>query len=340
MKKKQVILKKEVLLFLGILSYFFPMGPIFLLLIDIALPVLGIIIVGFAFGKHFRNFDLGILSKMAFYLFAPIMTMQVVRTNPLDWLQLARLGIVFVILKILLACAILLANILPWLHIKDKKILLLLTLFTNCGYYGFPIVLLAFGEAGLAIAVQYVFFFNLMTATAGVYLASSKPLPFKDALKQVLRLPLLTAFFVGMLLQIIGNVFPFFNQFKGISLIYSMMEMLYKASIPFLLLALGVELSKVPIKLHLADSFKIAFYRLLYAPAIALVLFYFFPVLKGLVAQVVILETAMPTAFNAMFLARELDGDYEKAASSVLVTTFFSVLSIPVFLYLLQLFQF
>jgi malate permease and related proteins len=316
------------------------MGPIFLLLIDIALPVLGVIIVGFAFGKYFRNFDLGILSKMAFYLFAPIMTMQVVRTNPIDWLQLARLGGVFLVLKILLAGAILLANIIPWLHIKDKKVLLLLTLFTNCGYYGFPIVLLAFGEAGLAIAVQYVFFFNLMTATAGVYLASSKPLPLKVAFQQVLRLPLLSAFLVGILLQLIGNVFPFFNQFKGVVLVYSVLEMLYKASIPFLLLTLGVELSKVPFRLHLVDSLKIAFFRLLYAPAIALVFFYFFPVFKSLALQVIILETAMPTAFNAMFLARELNGDYEKAASSVLLTTFLSVLSIPVFLYLLKLLNF
>lgn len=296
--------------------------------------------MGFAFGKHFRNFDLGILSKMAFYLFAPIMTMQVVRINPIDWLQLARLGGVFVVLKILLAGAILLANIIPWLHIKDKKVLLLLTLFTNCGYYGFPIVLLAFGETGLAIAVQYVFFFNLMTATAGVYLASSKPLPLKDAFQQVLRLPLLSAFLVGILLQLLGNAFPSFNQFKGVALVYSVVEMLYKASIPFLLLTLGVELSKVPIKLHLVDSLKIAFFRLLYAPAIALVLFYYFPVLKGLALQVIILETAMPTAFNAMFLARELDGDYEKAASSVLLTTFLSVLSIPVFLYLIKLLNF
>lgn len=316
------------------------MGPIFLLLIDIALPVLGIIIVGYAFGKHFRMFDLNILSKMAFYLFAPVMTVQVVRSNPLDWIQLARLGVVFVVLKIILAIAILLANFLPFLRIKDTKILLLLTLFTNCGYYGFPIVLLAFGEAGLAIAVQYVFFFNLMTATAGVYLASSKPLPLKSAFQQVLRLPLLTAFLVGIMLQLGATFFPAINQFKGTVLVFSVLEMLYKASIPFLLLTLGVEFSKVPFRLHLVDSLKITFFRLLYAPAIALVLFYFFPVLKGLIAQVVILETAMPTAFNAMFLARELKGDYEKAASSVLLTTFLSVLSIPVFLFLLQLLNF
>jgi hypothetical protein len=67
---------------------------------------LGVILVGFAFGKHFRNFNLGILSKMAFYLFAPIKTMQVVRINPIDWFQLARLGSVFVVLKIILGRAI------------------------------------------------------------------------------------------------------------------------------------------------------------------------------------------------------------------------------------------
>jgi predicted permease len=63
----------------------------------------------------------------------------------------------------------------------------------------------------------------------------------------------------------------------------------------------------------------------LYAPAIALVLFYCFPVLKGLALQVIIIETAISTAFNAMFLARQLYGDYEKAPSPVLLTTFLSV---------------
>jgi len=70
------------------------------------------------------------------------------------------------------------------------------------------------------------------------------------------------------------------------------------------------------------------------------VLIHYFPVLKGLALQVIIIETAMSTAFNAMFLARELDGDYEKPASPVLLTTFLSVLSIPVFLYLLQFLDF
>jgi len=313
------------------------MGEIFLLLIDIALPVLGIILVGFFFGRAYRQYDLSILSKLAFYLFAPVMTLQVVRTHPLDWPQLFKLGVVFVNLQIVVALSILLANFIPFLRINNKKILLLLTLFTNCGYYGFPIILLAYGEQGLAFAVQYVFFFNLMTSTAGVYLASSRPLSLKDAFQQVIRLPLLTAFLVGIMLQFIGKWVPSFEAFKGTQLVYTMLEMLYRASIPLLLVTLGVELSKVPIKLHFRDSIRITFFRLFYAPAIALVLFYFFPVLKGLLLQVVILETAMPTAFNAMFLAKELKGDYEKAASTVLITTFLSVFSIPVFLYLVRL---
>jgi malate permease and related proteins len=313
------------------------MGQIFLLLIDIALPVLGIILIGYFFGRHFKNYDLGILSKMAFYLFAPVMTMQVVRTNPLDWLQLGRLGLVFAALQIILALAILAGNLLPFLRIHNHKILLLLTLFTNCGYYGFPIILLAYGAEGLAIAVQYVFFFNLMTSTAGIYLASATSLSFRDALKQIVRLPLLSAFIIGILLQMIANAYPGFNDAQLSRLIFSMVEMIHVSSIPFLLVTLGVELSKVPLKLHLKDSIKLSFFRLIYAPFIVLGLLVFFPVLKGLTAQVVILESAMPTAFNAMFLAREMKGDYEKAASAVLLSTFLSVLSIPIFLYLVQL---
>ncbi len=300
------------------------------------MPVLGIILVGFLFGRIFYHFELGILSKMAFYLFAPVMTLQVVRTNPLDWLQLARIGSVFVGLQIILALAILLVNWIPLLKVDNKKNLLLLTLFTNCGYYGFPIVLLAYGEQGLLIAVQYVFFFTLMTSTLGIYLASTQKLTIKQALQQVVRLPLLSAFVLGIGLQLLGNAVPLWNDLKIVGLIYRMMEMLHQAAIPFLLVTLGVELSKVPFKLHLKDSLKITFIRLFYAPFIVFLLLYFFPVLRGLSAQVVILESAMPTAFNAMFLAREMKGDYEKAASSVLLTTFLSVASIPLFLYLIE----
>lgn len=57
-----------------------------------------------------------------------------------------------------------------------------------------------------------------------------------------------------------------------------------------------------------------------------------------LFSPVMIIQTAMPTAFNTMLLTKELKGNYAKAASTVFLTTILSPITASIFLILVERF--
>lgn len=295
---------------------------------NIALPVLIIIITGFLYGRIFKNTNIDIASKLAFYLFAPVMTIQVVRNGEIEFTILGRIAITFLIIQVVLAVILYFLSRIYKTKKSDFNTNLLTVLFTNCGYYGFPIILLTYGEKGLIIAAEYVIFFNLMTATLGVFLASDSKLNFREALVEMLKIPLIYAFVAGLFLNI--TKFPLPNLFD------STLKTLDSAAIPVLLVVLGLELSRIDVKSYAKNVSINVVERLIVAPLVALAILTFFPLLKGLEAKVVILESAMPTAFNAMLLTKELGGNYKTVATTVFLTTLLSPLTLPLFVLVLD----
>ncbi len=295
---------------------------------NIALPVLTIIIVGFIFGKIFKKSSTDIASKLAFFLFAPVMTIQVVRNGEIEFTSLGRIALTFVIIQGLLAAILYLFGKIYKIKGDEFNTHLLTVLFTNCGYYGFPVILLTYGEKGLLIAVEYVMFFNLMTATLGVFLASEAKLNFKEALSEMLKIPLIYAFAIGLILNITKTSLP--------CLIDSTLTTLDKAAIPVLLVVLGLELSRIDVRAYAKSVSLLVGERLILGPIVALAALLLFPILSGLQAKVIVLESAMPTAFNTMLLAKELGRNYKIVAATVFLTTLLSPLTLSLFVLVLD----
>jgi malate permease and related proteins len=294
------------------------------------LPVFMIIVIGFFVGKIYKKLNFDIASKIAFFVFAPVMTIQVVRNGNLVFKTLGKLAIVFIIIQVILSGIMFFVSKFTKNDEINYKIHLLTVLFTNCGYYGYPIVLLTYGKEGLLIAVEYVLLFNLMNSTLGVLFASTKKLTFKESIIQMLKIPLIYAFAIGILLNIYKITLP--NLFE------STLTSLNNAAIPILLLVLGLELSKIQIKSHIKDVSILVGERLFLGPIIAFAFLYFFHLVDGLTAKVIILESAMPTAFNSMLLAKELGGKYKTVAATVFLSTLFSPLTLSLFIYMLSIF--
>lgn len=300
------------------------MGNIF----NIALPVISIIIIGFIFGKIFKKSDTDIASKLALYVFAPVMTIQVLRTGNIEFDTLGRVAIIFFTIQIILAVLIFALGKTFKTNKSELNAHFLTVLFTNCGYYGFPIILLTYGEKGLIIAVEYVLFFNLMTATLGVFLASETKLSFSESIKEVLKIPLIYAFIIGLALNITKTPLP--------KLIDSTLVSLNSAAIPVLLTVLGLELSRIDVKSNAKSVSLLVGERLILGPVIAIITILLIPLLNGLSAKVVVLESAMPTAFNALLLAKELGGNYKIVATTVFLTTLLSPFTLSLFVLLLD----
>jgi predicted permease len=121
-----------------------------------------------------------------------------------------------------------------------------------------------------------------------------------------------------------------------IGILDKMSESLYHATFTLFLVVIGIELSRISFRYSLKDIVFLVTHKLIGFPLIALGVLLLFPALPKPVVQVMVLETAMPTAFNAMLFAKEFDGDMHRTSASVFWTTLLSPITLSVFLWFLQ----
>lgn len=112
----------------------------------------------------------------------------------------------------------------------------------------------------------------------------------------------------------------------------SSVELLANASIPMVMVVLGMQLAGISIKNM--DWSKVSYasiVRLIASPAIAFVLTLFLP-MSDLMASVLIVSAAMPSAATTTIYAVQFDSKPELVSSITLMTTLLSVITIPILL--------
>jgi predicted permease len=107
-------------------------------------------------------------------------------------------------------------------------------------------------------------------------------------------------------------------------------EQLGRASIPVALIILGVQLAKTGVGVGKYELFA-SNLRLLLAPLLSFGVGWCLG-LRGLDLQIVIIQSAMPTAVNSVVLVTEFGGDGGKVAKTVVATTILSFLTLPLIL--------
>jgi predicted permease len=306
-------------------------------LVLILLPVLLLMILGFIMGRFLKKIDITLGSKLVVYLFIPALIISNLRDNPLKLEEMSKFIFVFFLLQVFIFITVWILHSRSKLPRKQFDSRLLLMAFSNCGSYGMPVIAAAFGPKGLILAVQYMILFNLWLSTAGIYLASGEKMDFKRSVQQILKVPLLYSFVFGVLYGYFFQNYPIILSNVFVKSFDVLIQNLHGATLPFFTLVVGMELSRIPLKKKWSGTIPLVFDKLLLIPILSLILLILFPyLLSGLPAKVMILQTAMPSAFNTMLLTKELKGDYEKAASTVFLTTLASPLTISLIFILVE----
>lgn len=194
-------------------------------------------------------------------------------------------------------------------------------MFANTGNMGLPFATFALGEAGLDRAIVCLIVSSLIIFSTGPALLQGGGLA--DSLRLVVRLPLIWAMIAGLVLRFFSIELPL-RLDDGLDLLGS-------AAIPIALVVLGIQLSTTTFKIGLYEGIT-AIIRLLVAPAIA------YSVGRGLGlevldVQVLILQSAMPTAVNTVVLVTQFGGDASWAARTVVVSTAMSLVTLPLVLW-------
>lgn len=266
------------------------------------------------------------LSRVLFYVFSPALMLSMITESVTPDLPIFRIALV-VILTILLvsACVFIIGKLLGY----DKEMIiamLLPALSMNTGNMGLPICLFAFGELGLTYA-SFVLITNVtMTYTFGVAIASMGKQDSKSALLGLLKLPMLYAVVLGFVLVYAGWSLP--------TPVMRAVNLLSEASIPVMLVLLGMQLQKANLKAHLpALSISVAA-RLILGPVIAVLLS---PIagVTGLAQQVTTVQCGMPGAVTSTVLATEYDVKPSFVTAAVTIGTLLSPLTLTPLLWLL-----
>ncbi len=210
------------------------------------------------------------------------------------------------------------------------------TIFSNCGFFGYPVIDLLFPTTPEAMIYAVVFnaVFNFLSYTLGIYLMTGdrKKVSLVGAIVSPVTISLvisLPLFFLGISLRAIEPT-------VGLAIDY-----LGNLATPLAMIVMGIKLADSDPKLlfNNANMYAVSVLRLVVTPimtcAFALLLRVFLPVSSVVISSMVLLA-GMPTATVTIAMAESYDKDGEEASRIVIGTTIFSIASIPIMALLLQ----
>lgn len=224
----------------------------------------------------------------------------------------------------------LVANIIG-LKKEDKGLYTFMTIFGNTGFLGFPLVEAVLGKEAVFYTSIFNMIFNLFIFTVGIK-AINYPNETGSEDKKSRIVKLLThPGIIGALLAIV----IYFSNIQIPDILSSTITTMGSVTSPVAMLLMGASLAKIPVN-RLFNDVKIYIFTIIKMIAI--------PVLTGLlinmfikdelIACVTLIMSAVPVANNSVMFAIEYNKDEETAAKNVFISTLFSIISIPVVIYL------
>ena len=188
-------------------------------------PVFALVLVGYLYGRRHRP-DMAAANRINLDCFIPALIFDALSARsfrPDAYLDLALGGVVVVLGSGLIALAVARLLRIP------ARTLVPPMMFNNSGNMGLPLALLAFGEAGLKVAIVLFIIENLMHFTLGFRILDPH-----SGLSGLLRIPMFVAAALGLGVSFAGILVP--------APLAEAIRLLGQVSIPLMLFSLGVRL--------------------------------------------------------------------------------------------------
>lgn len=232
-----------------------------------------------------------------------------------------------VIMFIMYPVLLVLAEILPavlGIAKKDRGIYKAMTVFSNIGFMGFPVITALYGNGALLYATPFIIIYNVLIYTYGVSsIREEKPSDGRKSsvIKSLLN-PGMISCIITMVIYLLDVPVPVFIQ--------EVMTHLSNLTAPLSMMLIGASLAVINVKELLTDGKLLAFsvIKLLILPAAGILLIGMFvenPVILG----VCMVMLATPVGSMTAMLAQQYDGNYETASKGVALTTVLSVVTMP-----------
>lgn len=282
---------------------------------EIVMPLFLIVAIGYFYGARVRP-EMRITNQLVMDIFMPALIFHVLIQEDFYPAQYATLMIAGALLMLTSGVvAFFVARLFgfSWRTFTPPA------MFSNWANLGLPLYVFALGDNALDGGVMLIVMGNIICFTLGVYIYSGR-----ISSLEVLRTPILMAVMLGALINALNVAVP--------TSIMVPIDMLGKVAIPIMLFSLGVRLTRV----NLSDS-SIGLVMAALCPivgvSLALLIIEILP-LSELHQNILILFGVLPPAVINFMLAEQYNREPDKIASMVMIGNLFSMVTIPLALYL------
>lgn len=294
-------------------------------LIPAVLPVGLIIFIGFIVGRTLP-LQRATLSQLALYVLSPALVVDSLYRTELSLSSSSRLLLGFALTSLTIYLLVQVIKRLFKFSAPYSRAMTAILMFPNNGNMGLPVATFALGMGGLERAIVYMLGSIFLMFCLGPAIIRGQGMI--QGLRLTLQLPLLWAIILGLGLRLSPFALPW-ELDKGV-------QQLGAAAIPVALILLGIQLAETPFQPRVKELI-LAIARLLIAPLIALGIGRLLQ-LDILNLQILILQSAMPTAVTSLVIVTEFGGDKDLVARAIITSTLVSFVTLPLVLsYVLNL---
>ena len=279
--------------------------------LSVIAPVFIIAGLGYFWVKRELPFDNATISSLVMYVGSPCLIYSALTSNAAETAALGVMGASAFLV-------ILMGLIFSWVFLKiagwKLTTYLPALIHPNCGNMGLPLVMLAFGQEGLALGMAYFFVNSISQYTLGMAISSGH-----FDIRELMKQPIIWS--VIFVLTVILGDFQMPQWFNSTT------SILAGLTIPAMLIMLGTSLANLNFA-SLKETLTISFLRILLGLGLGLLVIEMLR-LSGIMAGIVLLQSAMPSAvFNYIFADR-FNRESDKVAAVILQSTLISALSLP-----------
>ena len=285
-----------------------PQPPLISALLNVIVPVALVAGTGFVLGRRL-TLDQDTVARLSLYALTPALAFDTILNARVAVGEALTLTLAFLLTwAVTLAVSWLVAR--RW-EVRTRRSVMASSTIWNSGNLGLPIALFAFGQKGLelALVVFLVGIIGIYVLGPAIYNSGGG---WRGSLKAILGLPVLWAALAALLWRISGVGVPL-GLARGVHL-------MAQATLPLVLLSLGLQLGAAGRMSITRPMLFASGVRLILGPLAAFGICLLIG-LRGQPLAVLVLSASMPTAVNALLLAREYGSDAQTVAGVVLLTT-------------------
>lgn len=209
---------------------------------------------------------------------------------------------------------------------QEQNMYRVMTVFSNIGFMGFPLIMAAYGSDALLYASFFIIPYNVLIYTWGIAAMKTN----EESEKETKKIAWNRVFNIGVIACIITIVI-YLTQIKVPVMIESIVTYLSGLTAPLSMLVIGDSISKMDLKKLFLEK-KLLLFSIVKQLVIPLLGVWVLSLLgiDLMMKSVCMVMLATPVGSMTAMLAQQYDGDYELASKGVALTTILSVATMPI----------